>query len=112
MIRRVFRVFVLALIAGVAADAQTGIRRLTTIDALRQYPGFYHLQNVLVRGELATEGTRLFLRADQHEMRVFLDDGVSAPTGVVDIRGVFMDVGRLEAGDPRAGFAAVGCVAE
>ena len=108
MIRRTFRVFVLVLILGTVVDAQTAVRRLTTIDAIRQYPGFYHLQNVLVRGEFATEGTRMFLRADQHEIRVVLDDGVSAPQGVVDTRGLFLDVGRLEAGDPRAGNFAAG----
>lgn len=108
MIRRAFRVLLLALILGAVADAQTAVRRLTTIDAIRQYPGFYHLQNVLVRGEFATEGTRMFLRADQHEIRVVLDDGVSAPQGVVDTRGLFLDVGRLEAGDPRAGNFAQG----
>ena len=108
MIRRAFRVLLLALALGTVADGQTGIRRLTTIDALRQYPGFYHLQNVLIRGEFATEGTRMVLRADQHEIRVLLDEGVSAPKGVVDVRGVFLDVGRLEAADPRAGNFAEG----
>ena len=109
MIRRVFRVLLLALALGTTiADAQSGIRRLTTIEALRQYPGFYHLQNVLVRGELATEGTRMSLRADTQELRVLLDDGVSAGKGVVDTRGVFFDVGRLEPADPRAGSFAEG----
>ncbi len=108
MIRRIFRVLLLAIALGTVADAQTAIRRLTTIDAIRQYPGFYHLQNVLVRGEFATEGNRMFVRADQHEIRVVLDDGVNAPQGVVDTRGLFLDVGRLEAGDPRAGNFAAG----
>ncbi|HEU4695033.1 MAG TPA: Ig-like domain-containing protein [Vicinamibacterales bacterium] len=108
MIRRTFRVLFLALILGTVVDAQTAVRRLTTIDAIRQYPGFYHLQNVLVRGEFATEGNRMLLRADTHEIRVVLDDGVSAPQGVVDTRGLFLDVGRLEAGDPRAGNFAAG----
>jgi Bacterial Ig-like domain len=108
VIRRVFGVLLLALVLALVADGQTAVRRLTTIDALRQYPGFYHLQNVLVRGEFAAEGTRMFLRVDQHEIRVFLDQGVSAPKGPVDARGLFMDVGRLEAGDPRAGTAAEG----
>lgn len=103
MIRRIPRVLLIALLLVTAADAQTNTRRLTTVDALRQYPGFYHLQNVLVRGELATEGTKMFLRADDHEIRVLLDDGVNTPTGVVDARGLFLDVGRLEEGDPRAG---------
>jgi hypothetical protein len=108
VIRRIFRVLLLATALGTIADAQSAVRRLTTIDAIRQYPGFYHLQNVLVRGEFATEGNRLLLRADQYEVRAVLDDGVSAPKGVVDTRGLFLDVGRLEAGDPRAGKFAEG----
>jgi hypothetical protein len=108
VIRRVFQVLFLVLVAAVAIDGQTSGRRLTTIDALRQYPGFYHLQNVLVRGEFATEGNRMFVRADEHEIRVLLDEGVSAPKGVVDARGVFLDVGRLEVADPRAGSFAEG----
>jgi hypothetical protein len=96
------------LLAVSLTDAQTSARRLTTIDALRQYPGFYHLQNVLVRGELAAEGTQMFLRADDKEMRVVLDDGVSTPKGAADARGIFLDVGRLEPGDPRVGNFAQG----
>jgi hypothetical protein len=103
VIRRANRVLFLALLLVTVADAQTNARRLTTVDALRQFPGFYHLQNVLVRGELATEGSRMSLRADEHEVRVILDDGVNTPNGVVDARGLFLDVGRLEEGDPRAG---------
>jgi Big-like domain-containing protein len=103
VIRRIIRVLFPALLLVTVSDAQTNVRRLTTVDALRQYPGFYHLQNVLVRGELATEGTRMFLRADEHQVRVFLDNGVNTSNGVVDARGLFLDVGRLEAGDPRAG---------
>ena len=112
MIRQPFRVLVLALLLGGVAGAQPAVRRLTTIDALRQYPGFYHLQNVLVRGELTIEGTRTFLRADEHEIRVIFDEGVSAPKGVVDARGVFFDVGRLEATDPRASSFSEGRDAE
>jgi hypothetical protein len=108
VIRRVFRVFILCVALGTIADAQPAIRRLTTIDALRQFPGFFHLQNVLVRGELETEGTRMFLRADTHEIRVLLDNGVNVGKGVVDTRGVFLDVGRLEPADPRAGNFAEG----
>jgi hypothetical protein len=95
-----------------ALDTQTGSRRLTTIDALRQFPGFYHLQNVLVRGEFTTEGARTMLRADEHEIRVLLDDGVSTPNGTTDARGLLIDVGRLEPGDPRVGRFAEGRDAE
>ena len=65
------------------ADAQTGVRRLTTIDALRQYPGFYHLQNVLVRGEFDRRHADV-PAGDEQEIRVLLDEGVRTSKGVVD----------------------------
>ena len=57
--------------------AQVGPRRLTTIDALRQFPGYFHLQNVLLRGESAEAERRVVLRADENELGVQLADGVT-----------------------------------
>ena len=112
MSRHILRVLWLVLLATGALDAQTGTRRLTTIDALRLFPGYYHLQNVLVRGEFAAEGARFLLRADEQEIRVLLDKGVSAPTGMTDTRGLLIDIGRLDPGDPRVGSFAEGRDAE
>lgn len=95
-------------LAGARQSAGAATRRLTTIDSVRQFSGFYHLQNVLLRGAFDTEGTRTTLRADEHELRVILDEGVSAPEGTVDARGLVIDVGRLEPGDPRVGSFAEG----
>ena len=94
--------------AGSARPQTAPSRRLTTIDALKQYPGFYHLQNVLLRGEIAEEGTRLQLRADDQMIRVLLDAGAATKSGAVELRGVLIDVGRLEPGDPRVGTYAEG----
>jgi hypothetical protein len=102
VIRRALRVPLFVLLAATCADAQS-VRRLATVDAIRLFPGFYHLQNVLIRGEFFTEGARTTLRADDQEIRVLLDEGVSAPDGVVDTRGLVIDVGRLDPGDPRVG---------
>jgi hypothetical protein len=107
VIRQSLRVSLLLLLAATLANAQSA-RRLTTIDALRLFPGFYHLQNVLLRGEFSTEGARTVLRADDHEIRAVFDDGVSAPDGAVDVRGLVIDLGRLEPGDPRVGPFAEG----
>ena len=41
-------------------------RRLTTVDALRQFPGYFHLQNVLVRGEFAETGAAHRLARQRH----------------------------------------------
>lgn len=91
----------LLLIPGLI-QAQGSTRRLTTIDAIRQFPGYYHLQNVVLRGELTEDSRRPMLRADDLEIRAVLDD-VSSESGPVEIRGLVMDVGRLEPGDPRLG---------
>ena len=85
------------------ARAQSAARRLTTIDALRQFPGFYHLQNVLLRGEFAENGARTVLRSDTGEIRIQLADNVRTTGGPVEVRGQLIDVGRLETDDPRAG---------
>ena len=89
-------------------NAQTGARRLTTIDALRQFPGYFHLQNVLLRGEFAEADRRILLKADENELSVQLADGVTTITGGAEVRGQLIDVGRLEPGDPRAGSSAEG----
>lgn len=96
---------ILALVACTAgsAAAQGAQRRLATIDAIRQYPGYFHLQNVLLRGAFAETGGRISLKADEHELGVQLADGVTALSGDVEVRGQLFDVGRLEPGDPRVG---------
>jgi hypothetical protein len=81
---------------------------LTTLDAVRQFPGYFHLQNLLLRGELAESGGRVTFRAADQEMRVFLGDGVSATDGPVEIRAQMIDVGRLEPGDPRVASLVAG----
>ena len=97
-------ILAVALCAGLAEARQAapiGARRLTTLAALRQFPGYYHLQNVLLRGEFAENGAQVAFRADEQEMRAILADGVMARSGAVEVRGQLIDVGRLEAGDPR-----------
>jgi hypothetical protein len=105
-VRRFVLVACVGLVSAAAAHAQVNQRRLTTVDALRQFPGYFHLQNVLVRGELTESGRRLLLRSDAHELGVQLAEGVSTLSGAVDVRGQLIDVGRLEPGDPRAGGSA------
>jgi hypothetical protein len=86
-----------------AQPAAAATRRLTTIDAVRQFPGYYHLQNVVLRGELAEDGTTISLRADDNQIRAVMAEGVRTTSGAVEIRGQLIDVGRLEPGDPRVG---------
>jgi hypothetical protein len=91
----------LAAIGTGAAIAQTPVRRLTTIDALLQFPGYFHLQNVAVRGEFVERGTELILRTDDGEIR--LVDSSQAKRGAVEVRGQVFDVGRLNRDDSRLG---------
>lgn len=97
--RRLFLSGSLLLLVAVAA-AQTPARRPTTVDALRQFPRYFHLQNVLVHGEFVEDGPRMMLRGGDRDIRVMLNDNKTM-TGMVEVRGLMIDVGRLEAGDPR-----------
>jgi hypothetical protein len=83
------------------SEAQPPARRLATIDALRQFPGYYHLQNVLLRGEFAENGTQVTFAGGDREIRVLLAEGISATSGPTEVRAQLIDVGRLEPGDPR-----------
>ena len=84
----------------VAAVAQSS-RRLTTIESLHQFPGYFHLQQVLVHGELVQTGSRATLRTDEHEIRLLVGAGARTATGTVAVRGMLIDVGKLEQGDAR-----------
>lgn len=108
MKRLALHVPLVVLIAAGVANSQSASRRLTTIDALKQYPGYFHLQNVLLRGEIDDATPRLQLKADEQAIRVLLDEGVATKKGLVEVRGVLIDVGRLEPGDPRVGGFAEG----
>lgn len=106
MKRARFNAAALLLLVVSGALAQPAARRFTTLDAVRQYPGYFHLQPVVVRGEFAEAGDRVMLRSDEHEMRVLLN-GTRRLDGAVEVRAQVIDVGRLEPGDPRvAGFRA------
>ena len=96
----ILRAVAVALVLVASAFAQPATRRLTTVDALRQYPGYFHLQPVVLRGELSEAGGRVMLRSDEQEIRVMLND-TRLVDGPVEMRAQLIDVGRLEPGDPR-----------
>jgi hypothetical protein len=97
------RAALLLLVVAASAAAQPPQRRLTTVHAVRQFPGYFHLQNVLLRGEFSDDEARLALRSGDQEMWVVLDDGVRSARGPVEVRGYVVDVGRLNPDDPRLG---------
>lgn len=91
-----------ATLAGPSLSAQSSGRHLTTIDAIRRFSGYFHLQNVVLRGEFVENGRRVSLRGGDSEMQVMLNDAVTID-GPVEVRGQLIDVGRLTPSDPRLG---------
>lgn len=83
------------------ASAQPAPRRLATITALRQFPGFFHLQNILMRGEFKEDGGKILLQAEDGDVRAVMERDVRTTSGPVEVRGQMVDVGRLDPGDPR-----------
>ena len=97
--RQVLLSLVLAVMA-VTLTAQPQPRRATTISALRNYPGFYHQQVVLVVGELKGEVDRATIgTADEGTLKVVVRD--MPREGKVEARGQFLDIGRMSQDDPR-----------
>jgi hypothetical protein len=91
----------LLLVTAAVSSAQPAPRRLATIAGLRQFPSFFHMQNVLLRGEFKEEGGRVFLDSEDGNIRSILDKGVPTTSGPVEVRGQLIDVGRLDPSDPR-----------
>ena len=98
----------LAVPGTTAAQVASGaMPTATTLQALAAYPNFFHLRNVVVRGQVdqKPDGARL-LPADGGDrgVRLIFRSGPAA-SGNVEVRGVFWDVGHLSSEDPQvAGF--------
>lgn len=97
---RVLAAAVLLLAALGNAASQPAVRRLATVAALREYPSYFHLQNVLLHGEFVENGTQIVLRGGERDVPVILKDNTT-PSQLVEVRGQLIDVGRLEPGDAR-----------
>ena len=118
----IFAAFATVVVAN--ASAQSSGRHLTTIDAIRRFSGYFHLQNVVLRGEfvevaaprdargstrpgggaveVSGTGRRMALRGGDSEMQVMLND-VNPMDGPVEVRAQLIDIGRLAPSDPRLG---------
>jgi len=96
----------LVLAALIAAQAAGLFPTATTLDALSTYPGFYHLKDVTVRAELKTDdrGHSYLSPADGEgrTLQVLLPPEERSLGGQVQVRGQFLDVGRLDPADPQA----------
>jgi len=90
----------LILAATGGAGTQAPVRRATTVAAVHQFPSYFHLQNILLHGELVESGSALVLRGGERDIPLILNNAKST-SGLVEVRGQLLDIGRLEPGDPR-----------
>lgn len=94
------RILILLVAAAVAASAQPPQRRATNLAALLAQPAFYHLRPVVVAGQVTVHPTGETRVSDESGSIRIAFSG-SAPEGLVEIRGEFWDIGRMNADDPR-----------
>lgn len=80
---------------------QPGTRRVAALSAIQHFPGFYHAQAVIVRGEVKTTGERATLATLDTTLPLLVADGSVPDEGTYDVRGQVFDIGRLSPDDPR-----------
>jgi Bacterial Ig-like domain len=99
--RRALPVVVVVMAAMLAAglDAQPPVRRGTTIAALRSYAGFYHQQNVSVLGVIGRQGEQTYVGSEDGRLRILIRDLPKEERA--EVRGTFLDIGRMTQDDPR-----------
>jgi hypothetical protein len=99
--RRLPTLVVLAclLVPSPRARAQPAFPAATTLEALTAFPNFYHQKQVTVRGELAAtaDQVRLVPAGGIGRGVEILLRGGGAASGPTEVRGVFLDVGRVSA---------------
>lgn len=91
------------LLVATSASSQTAARRATNLPALLTHPGFYHLRNVTIVGDVALKDTgELRITSAGTSLPVIFKGTI--PDGPAEVRGELWDLGRMNADDPR--FAA------
>tara|TARA_B100001123_G_scaffold450461_2_gene621327 strand:- start:11567 stop:12694 length:1128 start_codon:yes stop_codon:yes gene_type:complete len=97
----IFIITISAFLLITTFSAQTPAWKPVTTEGLKQFSAFYHLQPVLVRGNLFKADNRLIVQAETAEIFILNLKNNDLLNERVDIRGQFIDVGRLEPGDYR-----------
>lgn len=87
------------MLTSAVVGAQPQPRRATTISALRNYPGFYHQQTVLVVGEVKGTIERATIATDEGAIGLIARE--LPRDSKVEARGQFLDIGRMSQDDPR-----------
>jgi hypothetical protein len=99
MVRRSLPIVTLVAAMTAVATAQPPARRATTISALRNYPGFYHQQTVMVVGDVKGDQERATIGSEEGAITLIARE---APReGKAEARGQFLDIGRMSQDDPR-----------
>jgi Big-like domain-containing protein len=91
---------VVVLLLAASGGAQTRLRHATNIAAIAAYPGFFHLRSIVLVGTVAQQANGDIRLSDSSGSLRVIPQG-SAPDGVDEVRGVFWDLGRMKADDPR-----------
>jgi hypothetical protein len=93
-------VLVLLLMAASVAAQPGNTRRATNVEALLQYPAYFHLRPLVVVGDLKLlDSGESRLATEGGSIRVVFEG--PPPEGIVEVRGEFWDIGRFNADDPR-----------
>lgn len=93
-------VLILLLMAATVAAQPGNPRRATNIEALLQFPAYFHLRPTVVVGTMTLlDSGEMRLGTDAGSIRVVFQG--TPPEGTVEARGEFWDIGRFNADDPR-----------
>lgn len=80
-------------------SAQPAARRGTTIAALRHYASFYHQVTVSVIGDITRRGEQVLVGGDEGHIRLLVREVPKEQR--TEVRGTFLDIGRMAQDDPR-----------
>jgi len=90
----------LVILFAPAPFAQQQLRRATNIAALKAHPNFYNLRPIVVVGKVtASNNGDVVLGDESGTIRIVYKSGW--PDGLVEVRGEFWDLGRMNPDDPR-----------
>lgn len=93
-------VLILLLVAATVAAQPGNARRATNIEALLQFPAYFHVRPITVVGQLTLRDTgEIRLGTEAGSIRVVFEG--TPPEGTVEVRGEYWDIGRFNADDPR-----------
>lgn len=87
-------------------QAQIGGPVPTTLAALEAYPSYFHRMEIVILAQAAGDRDEVFVTDGKRRLRTFnIPPPLSSDPEIIEIRGTYWDVGRLDPDDPRlAGY--------